>query len=145
MAGIVEREAVDFDRPAPAADLVVLLDEDRILAQVIGGAETGGAGADDDGTLRSAHLAAVRRTTLHRAVNQLSHARRRGIPRGAPDHLAHLFLANGALLGGRRQRAFALRDQLLRRAPDIDDLAVRFHDVRDRRAYNELLRGHVLQ
>ena len=45
---IVEGEAVVLDRPAPAADAVVLLEQQRVLAEMIGGAQPGGAGADDD-------------------------------------------------------------------------------------------------
>ena len=48
MAGHVEGEAVVLDGPAPASNPVGLLEQQRVFTEMIGGAEPGRAGADDN-------------------------------------------------------------------------------------------------
>src|SRR2546426_6727986 len=41
VAGVIESEAIDIDRAAPPADTAVLLQQKRVLAEVISGAQSG--------------------------------------------------------------------------------------------------------
>ena len=149
VAGEVEREAVLFDRPAPAADPVVLLQQQRIFAQVIGGAEPGRPGPDnDDGRAepRAARsgLSAVTSETAA-CVNQVPPWLPRSSPmRSGRARRASSRARSSSILGG-AQGTLAGGDKLLRRVAQVDNVAIGFGDVGDRRADDGLLGRHVFQ
>jgi hypothetical protein len=47
VSGHIEGEAVVLNGPAPPSDPVGLLDQNGILSDMVGGAQSGRAGADD--------------------------------------------------------------------------------------------------
>ena len=152
---IVEREAVVLDRAAPAADAVVLLEQQRVLAQVVRGAQAGRARRRRRRPVRRrgcrpAARAGARRAAVRPAAIDCSSVDHRAaavrVPRGAGQHVAHLRPPRPARsLGRRGQRALAGRDELLGRVAEVDDVAVRLGHVGDRRADDRLLGRHVFQ
>ena len=108
VAGVVEREAIVFDRAAPAADAVVLLDQDRVLAEMIGGAEAGRSGADHDASCAcrfavAAHRFARRAIALRRSVRPC--ALRSRVPRRPAEHTLASSCCRSARSAGPAARA----------------------------------------
>ena len=150
--GVVEGEPVDFDRTAPAADIVILLEQQRALTEMVSGTQSRGSGSHHDRARGSRLDGRFRGVPLLRCgavgdhiADQLLHGLRGRIPRRARQNVPHLGGARIALGRGGSQRPLACGDELRGSGTQVHDVAVWLGHIRYRCAGDHLLGRHIFQ